>query len=138
MVTFGPLGRLGDPWGGTSAPGPLPESIFVGFCLPFGLHFGSLLALFLGSIFTSFSGPLPEPPGNAFGRILVPLWFHFGSILGAFVVHFWKYLEKVKIELPLTREPHFHCPRGLENQCFSTFFQHSVQEASGAPSWSHF
>ena len=28
----------------------------------------------------------------------------------------------MKIELPLAREPHFHCPRGLENQCFFNLF----------------
>ena len=43
---------------------------------------------------------------------------HFGSILDPFWEPFRESLRKVKIELALKREPHFHCPKGSGNRCF--------------------
>ena len=82
--------------------------------MPFGLHFGSLLAPISVSFFDSFPGALLERPRNVLGRIWGPFWLHFGSVLGLF----WGSLRKVKIELSLKAGAHFHCPRGSENHCF--------------------
>ena len=79
-----------------------------------GSLFGFLLAPVSVSFFDTFSGPLLERPWDGFGRILTPFWLNFGSVLGVF----WGPLRKVKIELSLKREPHFHCPRGSENHSF--------------------
>ena len=131
------------PWG---AQGPLLEAssfldpFWERFWLPFALQFGSLWASIFASILTSFLGTLRERPRKALGRIWVPFWLDFGSILGIFLAHFLGSLAKVKVELSPRRGPHFDCPRGSQKKAFffPAFFLHSLREASGAPSWSHF
>ena len=76
------------------------------FWLPFWAHFGSMLAPVSGSFFDTFLGALLERPWVVFSQIWDQFRFNFGSILGLF----WETLRKVKIELSLKRQPHFHCP----------------------------
>ena len=65
-----------------------------------------IFLLFFGRALGATSGRLRMDSGP----ILTPFGLHFGV--------FWEPLRKVKIELSLKRQPHFHCPRESENRCF--------------------
>ena len=84
------------------------------FWCQFWSHFGFLWAAMSGSFCDQFSRALFERPRAVFGGILEPFWFNCSSILGVF----WESFRKVKIELSLESEPHFHWARRSNNQCF--------------------